>query len=414
MKISAIEEKLNIAMLSVHSCPMGKIGSKDTGGMSIYIRELSAELGKQGHQVDVFTRAHNPRDREIVEVGHGVRLIHLRAGEVKDIHKTLVYSYLDDFALNLEDFRQSCGLSYDLIHSHYWLSGRVGQLMKEKWQVPHMMMFHTLGAVKNIVGMGGKESDIRIEGEREMVQDCDRIIAGTERERTDLVNHYQASADRVAVVPCGVNLELFHNMDKEMARRYLGLDERRTILFVGRIEALKGIDDLIRAMPYLQGSGGIRLLVVGGDEQSQPELEGLRNLAFSLGIGDVVDFIGMVDQQELPYYYNAADVCVIPSYYESFGLVALESLACGTPIVATRVGIIESLFDRHDAGYMVDDHEPRHFADGIISVLLKGSLYTGTAEESRAIVASFSWIDVARHINKQYQIMLGCREALPC
>ena len=202
-----------------------------------------------------------------------------------------------------------------------------------------------------------------------MVQACDRIIAATERERTDLINYYHAPPGRIAVVPCGVNLELFRSMDKELARCYLGLDERRTILFVGRIEALKGIDDLLRAMSCLQDYRGIRLVVVGGDEQSQPELDGLRNLAYSLGIGDSVDFIGMVDQQELPYYYNAADVCVIPSYYESFGLVALESLACGTPIVATRVGIIESLFEHHNAGYMVDDHEPSHLAEGIINVL---------------------------------------------
>ena len=401
-------------MLSVHSCPMGKIGSKDTGGMSIYIRELSAELGKQGHQVDVFTRAHDPMDSEIIEVGQGVRLIHLRAGEVKDIHKTMVYSYLDDFASNLEDFRRSCGLRYDLIHSHYWLSGCVGRLMKELWQVPHMMMFHTLGAVKNAASMEGVEPDIRIKRERGMVQACDRIIAATEQERTDLINYYHAPPGRIAVVPCGVNLELFRSMDKELARCYLGLDERRTILFVGRIEALKGIDDLLRAMACLQDYRGIRLVVVGGDEQSQPELDGLRNLAYSLGIGDSVDFIGMVDQQELPYYYNAADVCVIPSYYESFGLVALESLACGTPIVATRVGVIESLFERHNAGYMVDDHEPSHLAEGIINVLSTTGLRSKTAEESRAVVACFSWMDVARDIDDQYQTILGCREALLC
>lgn len=403
-------------MLSVHSCPMGKIGSKDTGGMSIYIRELSAELGKQGHLVDVFTRAHNPMDSEIIEVGQGVRLIHLRAGEVKNIHKSMVYSYLDDFVSNLEDFRRNCGLRYDLIHSHYWLSGSVGRLIKEQWQVPHMMMFHTLGAVKNAASMGGggDEPDIRIEGEREMIQDCDRIIAATERERTDLIKYYHASSDKVAVVPCGVNLGLFRSMDKELARRYVGLDDRRTILFVGRIEALKGIDDLLRAMSCLQGYEGIRLVVVGGDEQSQPEMDGLRNLAFSLGIGDLVDFIGMVDQQELPYYYNAADVCVIPSYYESFGLVALESLACGTPIVATRVGIIESLFEHQNVGYMVDDHEPCHLAEGIISVLSTPGLRAKTVVEFRDVVVSFSWMDVAKDINEQYQVMLGCREALPC
>lgn len=382
--------------------------------MSIYIRELSAALGKQGHQVDVFTRAHNPMDSEIIEVGQGVRLIHLRAGEIKNIHKSMVYSYLDDFASGLEDFRRSRGLRYDLIHSHYWLSGCAGRFMKELWHVPHIMMFHTLGAVKNAASMGEVEPDIRIKRERGMVQTCDRIIAATEQERTDLINYYHAPPGRIAVVPCGVNLELFRSMDKELARCYLGFDERRTILFVGRIEALKGIDDLLRAMACLQDYRGIRLVVVGGDEQSQPELDGLRNLAYSLGIGDSVDFIGMVDQQELPYYYNAADVCVIPSYYESFGLVALESLACGTPIVATRVGVIESLFERHNAGYMVDDHEPSHLAEGIINVLSTTGLRAKTAEESRAIVAGFGWLDVARDIDDQYQTILGCREALPC
>jgi D-inositol-3-phosphate glycosyltransferase len=199
-----------------------------------------------------------------------------------------------------------------------------------------------------------------------------------------------------------------------MARNYLEMDEHRTVLFVGRIEPLKGIDKLIKAMSYLQHDEPIRLMIVGGDEQSEAELDKLRRLTASLGMSDLIDFAGLVNQEELPYYYNAADVCVIPSYYESFGLVVLESLACGTPVVANRVGIVESLLDYRNIGYMVDDHEPYNLAEAIARILSNSTDRLSIAETARKTVVSFSWENVARQISEQYRVMLGCWETVPC
>jgi len=228
-------------MLSAHSCPVGNLGAKDTGGMSVYIRELAHELGKQGHMVDVYTRVHDPKDPQIINLGQNARLIHLRAGENETIHKLAVYPYLPDFACNLENFRKNNHLQYDLVFSHYWLSGWVGRYLQKWWNVPHTIMFHTLGAVKNTFGIGEDEPELRIETERDLARDCHHIIAATEREKEELIRYYDASPERISIIPCGVNLELFQLMDKERVKQQLGF-EGKIILFVGRIEPLKGME----------------------------------------------------------------------------------------------------------------------------------------------------------------------------
>ncbi len=338
--------QLRIAIISAHSCPVGTLGAKDTGGMSVYIVEIARELGKQGHLVDAYTRVHDPRDKQIYELGQNARLIHLRAGEVKQIPKLAVYSYLPEFACNLEDFRKHNDLQYDLVFSHYWLSGWVGEYLQQWWHVPHITMFHTLGAVKNAIGIGEDEPELRIETERDVARSCHHTIATTEKEKEELILHYGASPARISVIPCGVNLELFQPVDKEMAKQELGFGDDKIILFVGRIEPLKGIDQLLRAMTYLQNSQGLRLVIIGGDEHSQYEMERLQKLSRALHIEGSVTFPGLIKHEKLPYFYSAADVCVIPSYYESFGLVALESMACGTPVVATNVGGIKGVVRR--------------------------------------------------------------------
>ncbi|MDD5039092.1 MAG: glycosyltransferase, partial [Dehalococcoidales bacterium] len=363
--------KLKIAMLSAHSCPAGELGGRDTGGMSVYIRELASELGKQGHMVDVYARSHDPMDAQIIELGENVRLIHLTAGEARNIHKLVVYSYLEDFACSLENFRKHNSLKYDLIHSHYWLSGWVGRQVQGWWDVPHVIMFHTLGAAKNAIGIGEDEPELRLQTEKELVRDCHCVTAATETEKQQLISYYGASPEKISVSPCGVNLDLFQPVDKETARQELGFNGNSIVLFVGRIEPLKGIDKLLMAMTYLEKRQRAELVIIGGDEDSQQEVERLQRLSRKLQIQDSVVFVGKVNQQELPRYYSAADVCVIPSYYESFGLVALESLACGTPIVATRVGGIDKIISQDGAGFVVSNNEPWRLADKIGVLLLK-------------------------------------------
>jgi len=400
------DQKLKLALLSVHSCPVGNLGGKDTGGMNVYVRELASQLGKQGHLVDVYTRVHDPKDPQIVEIGENARLIHLKAGAVEDIEKLVVYTYLPDFVCNLEDFRKNNSLQYDLVFSHYWLSGWVGQFLQRWWNVPQMIMFHTLGAVKNALGIDEDEPELRIETERCLVNDCHRIIASTEREREQLCAHYGASAGRIRVIPCGVNLDLFRPIGRDNARQQRGLDSDKGILFVGRSEPLKWIDSLIRAMAYLKDTPNLKLIIIGGDARSRDEVERLKKTCRDLNIAASVSFLELVKQEKLPYYYSAADVCVIPSYYESFGLVALESLACGTPVVTTKVGDMENIIRQGETGYVIEDNAPDRIAEKISRLLSRPD---GSGELINSMVASvgrYSWSRIAERIAKE------CNEVL--
>ncbi len=400
--------QLRIVMLSVHSCPIGNLGAKDTGGMSVYIRELAYELGKQGHLVDIYTRVHDPNDRQIYEFGQNARLIHLRAGEDEEIHKLAVYSHLPGFVYNLENFRKDNDLQYDLIFSHYWLSGLAGEYLQKQWNIPHITMFHTLGAVKNTLGVGEDEPELRIEAERDLAQNCHRIIAPTEKEKEGLIRHYDALPERIGVVPCGVNLEQFKPVSKESARQYLGFaDDDKIILFVGRIDPLKGIDKLITAISYLQNIQGLRLLVIGGGENSRREIEQLQNLSRDLHIPDFVTFPGLIKHEQLPYFYSAADACVVPSYYESCGMVALESLACGTPVIATDVGNLKSIIYQGETGYVITDNAPHHLADKIALLLSRPGTDTESALSIRASVSKFSWSNIAEAVIKECRLVLA-------
>jgi len=398
--------QLRIAMLSVHSCPMGNLGAKDTGGMSVYVREMAQELGKQGVLVDIYTRIHDTRDKQILELGQNTRLIHLRAGEDEDIHKLAVYCYLPNFACNVENFRKQYDLQYDLVFSHYWLSGWVGEFLQKWWNIPHVTLFHTLGAVKNAIGIGEEEPELRIETERHLAMNCHCVIATTEKEKEELILHYDATPDRISVIPCGVNLELFKPVDKKLAKQQLGFNNDKVILYVGRIEPLKGIDQLLKAMTYLPDIQGLRLVIIGGDENSQYEMENLKELSLTLRIEDSVTFLGTIKQQELYYFYSAADVCVLPSYYESFGLVALEAMACGTPVVATNVGNLSKIIQPVKAGYVVTDNTPQRLAEKIALLLSKPASSITSVPSIRESVTQFSWPNVARQTIQQLQEVL--------
>lgn len=399
--------QLRIAMLSVHSCPVGTPGAKDTGGMNVYIRELAGALDKQGHSVDIFTRVHDPKDPQIVNLGQNTRLIHLKAGEDEEINKLAVYAYLPDFACNVESFRKHDGRQYDLVFSHYWLSGWAGKYLQQWWQVPHTIMFHTLGAVKNTIAIGEDEPELRVETERDLAQHCHHIIASTEQEREELMLHYGASPQSISVVPCGVNLELFQPVDKEIARQQLGFVDNKLVLFVGRIEPLKGIEQLFKAMPYWQNNQRPRLVIVGGDEHSQGEMESLQELSRQLEIQDSVTFSGLIKHEQTPYFYSAADVCVVPSYYESFGLTALESLACGTPVVATDVGAFKSVIRQGETGYVVKDNTPFRLANKIALLLARPSPDTESTLSIRASVSQFSWSNIAEAIVREFEVVLA-------
>jgi D-inositol-3-phosphate glycosyltransferase len=400
--------RLRIAMLSAHSSPLGKLGSKDTGGMSVYVRELSRQLGRRGHRVDIYTR-HSPDARErVMELGPGVRLIHLRLGDNHHLSKAEMVPHLKDFFRELEQFRSTHRLEYDLIHSHYWLSGMLGMWAQETWQCPHVVMFHSLGAVKNHTRIGGPEPEARIATEHTVVKTCHRIIAPTQREKERLVRFYNAPPGKIGVVPCGVDLELFCPMSSSTARRQLGFNADDTLaLFVGRFDAMKGLDKLLEAMSYLRSGSHWRLVVVGGDGMDTPEGQKVLGLARALGVEDSIAFVGRINQKDLPLYYNAADVMVMPSYYESFGLVSLEALACGLPVVATPVGVMDTVIREGLNGQLVANGDAKLLAKAIdrMASVSRSRL----SDAIRQTVQMFGWPNIASAIIKEYEETLAYR-----
>jgi len=394
-------------MFSIHSCPLGQLGTRDTGGMNVYVRALSRELGKLGHRVDIYTRAHDPRDAQVDHPSENVRVIHIQAGPVEDMGKMAQYSHLPNFILNMEVFSQLDGARYDLVHSHYWLSGSVGLRFARQWGVPHAVMFHTLGAIKNRLPVGEAESTIRLATEKELVDGSPRIITATALEKEELVRLYGAQPEKISVVPCGVDTALFKPQDRIETRHALGLGDGKIILFIGRIEALKGIDNLVQAMSLLKPQTHARLLVIGGDEHSQAEVSRLKEMTRQLGISDAIEFLGTVAQSRLPLYYNAADVSVVASYYESFCLVILESLACGTPVVSTRVGVSPAVIRDGQNGYLVNDNSPGNLADGLAAALRSEKK---NQEYIRQSALEYDWTTIARKIEKECRSLLASQD----
>ncbi len=400
-----LSRKGRIAVLSFHSCPMGRIGGKDTGGMSIYLRELSRELQKLGFTLDIYTRLNGDKHPVLMKLYPGVRLIHLEAGPQEHLDKLQVYKYLNLFNLSLESFRREKGLHYDLIFSHYWLSGWAGLQLQKWWQIPQVIMFHTLGAMKNASCREEAEPRLRLETEKLLARRCQRVIAATKKEKEQLIS-LGAKPENIRAVPCGVNLELFRPLDKKKSRQKLGLEAEKIILFVGRLEPIKGLKRLLRAAKYLKGRHGLKLVIVGGDEHSLEEIRMLEKLAHSLQIRDMVSFLGLVDHEMLPYYYSAADVCAVASYYESFGLVALEALSCGTPVVATEVGILPEIIRQGETGYLLPNNcSASSLADRLAYFLDKNSRYPAAAV--RETVSSFGWHDIARQVKEVFDEMIS-------
>ncbi len=372
--------------------------------MNLYLQQLSRELGRLGAEVDVFTRWHNPDEPEVMGIGEKARLIHIAAGDHKDIPKASIYHCLPQFLANLRHFLEREGIAYDLLHSHYWLSAWAAEQLKAQLRIPHVATFHTLGEVKNQARPAEMEPRLRLEAERKAVAVADCIIAFTAEEKDNLMRIYGAQPDRVKIIPGGVDLKLFHPVDKEKARGELGLPGRSDILlFVGRLLPIKGVDILLRAAAQLPDSSGIRLLVVGGDSSSAEETARLYSLATELGIGDKVTFFGAVEQGRMPLFYNAADVCVVPSYHESFGLVALEALACCTPVVASRVGGLATIIRDGETGYLIDELSPEAFARRLELLSGDEELRRRMGDAARPSVMKYAWSIVARQVLNVYE-----------
>jgi D-inositol-3-phosphate glycosyltransferase len=393
-----------IAVISAHTSPLAALGGRESGGMNVYVRELSRELGARGYEIDVFTRRTSIADPDVQPFGPNARVINVDAGPADAIDKLRIADHLDEFERGVLAFASDEGGSYDLVHSHYWMSGKVALRLAERWHVPHVAMFHTLGEVKMRARVSEHEPASRIEAELAVAAAADRIIVASRHELHLLTTLYRADASRIVVVPCGVDLERFHPTDKEQARRALELqDGDRIILFVGRIEPLKGIDILISAAAQLHEDENFRVLIVGGDGRAEAELATLRALAERLDIDHHISFVGAVSHEELPTYYNAADVCVVPSYYESFGLVAVEAMACGVPVVASRVGGLTSTVSDGETGYLIPWRCPEPFAERLELLLDNDELRQSFGRAGREAVERYRWANVADAVGNLYE-----------
>lgn len=396
----------NLALLSFHSCPVGRLGEKDTGGMNAYVLQLAREYARRGNRVDVFTRHHDPNDPKIVEIEDGARVIHLDSGPA-NAAKSDLFGHIPRFLGELYRFQRAEGTRYDIVHSHYWLSGRVGMALSREWGCPHVATFHTLAKTKMRARAGEREPQLREDVEGLIMSDADGVIVSTEEERQDIARYYGAPRHNIEVIPAGVNLEMFQPVDRVEARAALASewgirDEERVILYVGRIEPLKGIDILLRALPMLEHDGAVRALIVGGNPGNDVEMERLKSLAAELGIADSVTFTGSVPQAVLPTYYSAADVFSLPSHSESFGLAPLEAMACGTPAVVSRVGGLKTFIRSGVNGYLAPWRCPESFAQRFDTLLASPELRDAMGRAARERALSMGWGAVAERMLGYY------------
>ena len=383
---------MKILIISYHTCPENKLGSKDSGGLNIYLHEISNELGTRGHSVDIFTREHDICDPLEIEINNNSKVIHLNAGDLAE-EKHQMHNYIDLFTSNLINYIDEQNLQYDLIYSNYWMSGIVGKLISEKLKIPHIITFHTMGLTKRSVNYLENESDFRIENELDLIKKSDAIVVPTQQEKENLILNYK-SENNIYIVSPGVDLEKFKSKNKFESREKLGLSQTTKILLsVGRLEPIKGYDVLINALSFLNISDDfdVRLLIIGGDSKSQNELERLNSLKLKHGLSNQVNFLGAIDHDELPIYLSAADVFVMPSAYETFGIAALEASACNLPVIAPQVGGLKSVVKHGQTGFLSVNKSPESLMHYLEILLKNKPLRELFGVNSRLHAMNYSW-----------------------
>ncbi|MGZ5366985.1 D-inositol-3-phosphate glycosyltransferase [Aeromicrobium sp.] len=390
-----------VAMLSAHTSPLEQPGNGDAGGMNVYVLELAKQLAARDIEVEIFTRATSSHQPPLVEAYDGIRVHHVAAGPFEGLQKNDLPAQLCSFVRDVlrAEVEREPGY-FDLVHSHYWLSGQVGTVARERWQVPLVHSMHTMAKVKNAALADGDTPEPigRILGEDEIVRLADRLIANTAEEANELISLYGADPARVAVVHPGVDLDVFRAGRQAEARSIIGLDpDSHVLLFAGRIQPLKAPDILVRAagellrrQPSLRGR--LVVAIVGGPSGTGLEHPtALVDLSTAAGLEDVVRFVPTVSQGELADWYAAATVVCVPSYNESFGLVAIEAQACGTPVVAARVGGLATAVSDGVSGILVEGHDPLDYADAFQAILSDPELRESMSQKAVRHAESFGW-----------------------
>lgn len=397
-------------MFSLHTSPLATLGrTRDAGGMNVYVRELARELGRSGIDVDIFTRRSDPNYPQIQQISERVRLIQIEAGPAVHLPPTALFPYVSEFSRRVGRFAERAQLQYDVLHTHYWLSAAAALPLARAWDVPHITMFHTVERLKDqqygSTSSTNHEAAVRIEHEGRIASAVDRITVSTENEGEQLRRLYGLPPCHMAVIPCGVDLRLFTPAtatSRLAAQRSLALDDGQpTLLFVGRLDPIKGLDLLLESLSLMRTPA--RLLIIGGNPDDDPELDRLREYAAALGLARRVQFPGALPQQHLRSYYHAADAVVVSSRYESFGLVAVEALASGTPVVSSAAGGLTSIVQDGVNGLLVRWRDPRAFAERLDEVLTDTVLRSRLAANARASVERFGWQHIGDDVRALYQ-----------
>lgn len=402
---------MRVAVVSYHSSPVEEPGSGDAGGMTVYVRRLAAALAERGVMTDVFTRA-TGTGLAPTELSPGVRVVPIPAGPPVHLPKERLPDHLGDFVAGIRAYATAHRLSYDLVHSHYWQSGLAGAELRAAWDVPLVHSHHTLGKVKNrFLAPGDRpEPALRLVGEGEIISSADVLIASTDQELEQLACLYGASHDRLKALPPGVDHRVFRPLPQRSSRSELGLDDQAVMLFVGRIQRLKGIDLAIAALEQLVPAldRDVVLLVVGGASGAggDHEVDRLRALARSFGVEDRVRFMGPQAHDRLPLFYSASDVVTVCSHSESFGFAALEAHACGAPVVGTPVGGLSHVVREGVSGFLVDSRDPAVFAARLKTLLSDRDLQAAFAREAIRSAAVFSWDRSAESFLELYECLV--------
>lgn len=413
-------------MISEHADPLARLGAKEVGGQNVYVYNLAKELGQIGWEVDIFTRWDTTSKQRVVRLGKGVRVIRVKAGPRRYIPRDHLTRYLREFTDDIVGFKNENKLNYDLIHTHYWMSGWVGLKLAKLWEVPIVVTYHSLGYLRYHALKSYKQHapdskffTLRITWERQLAAQADSVLATSPYEKADLLKYYNAPEGTITVIPVGVNFDAFKPLLQSTARRHLKISARdKVILYVGRMEWRKGVGTLIVAFAdFLKTRDDperYRLILVGrtiGPER--PEVNRLKKIAHEQGVSQHVTFVGSKEKRAVHYYYAAANLVVVPSYYEPFGIVPLEALSTGTPVVASKVGGLQYTSKDEVTGRLVTPRSPRHLAQALAEVTDKEDGYRQKIKRHAKLVLrrQFSWEAIARVADRHYKAVIKNKKA---
>lgn len=411
---------MNICVISFHCCPFSLLGGDGTGGMNVYLREMSAAMTNfQEVNMDIFTRIQNPKIKGIRDISPRVRVIHLRGGPESPVNRKNLYDFFPEFTRNLEEFIFHCQRQYDLVYSHYWLSGLIGEGVKNNHHIPHIHIFHTLAFSKERAARENyDENRNRLRVEEHLARVSEAIISSSEHEKQSLLKEYEIPSSKIRLVYPGVNKKLFYPLNKKDVRRELGFREvDKIILFVGRIEPVKGLFTLIEALELLRKeapslSNRFKLIVVGGGSKSSDhpknrEIIRIQKAVKEKNLMDQVHFLGSKKQNELKKYYSAADVLVMPSLYESFGLVVVEALACGIPVIASKIGEMMNIIKEGKNGFYFTPDDPSSLSFCLNYFFSPKSSLWRREEIRQDVTSRFLWEKTAQETYEIFQAIIG-------